>query len=205
MLFLLFSISALILSVISSIDISLSSKDDTDIFKFVISIFKLSIYVWSSLFNLTNSSTSKFKVCISFSRFAKSSINFSLFSAISFFWLFRFSISCFVLSILIVNLSTFSEINSTFCFCVAYSISISCKLLSKCSIVSNNSSMLSKYSSFSFSLFFNFEFNLFNSSFKSSISLLLPRIFTVLVCTEPPVIAPEELIISPFNVTTLNA
>lgn len=48
-------------------------------------------------------------------------------------------------------------------------------------------------------------FSSFLSSFsKSSISLLLPKIFTVLVCTLPPEIEPLELIMSPFRVTILN-
>ena len=49
-----FLMSASILSSISLIEASLSSNDDTDIFKSVMSVFKLSIYVWSSLLSSAN-------------------------------------------------------------------------------------------------------------------------------------------------------
>ena len=62
---LLLSISCFILSTISSIDVPLSSKDDTDIFKFVISKFKSSIYFWLSLLLIANSSTTLLSFSIS--------------------------------------------------------------------------------------------------------------------------------------------
>ena len=59
-------------------------------------------------------------------------------------------------------------------------------------------------STFCFSIVFNsFSFLLISCS-NSSISCFLPKIFKVFADIEPPVIAPDELIISPFIVTILN-
>ena len=68
------------------------------------------------------------------------------------------------------------------------------------SITSVTDSVYSFFSAFSFSIF---EFISFRDFSKSSISLLLPKIFTVFVWIEPPVIAPVLLIMSPSNVTIL--
>ena len=97
----------------------------------------------------------------------------------------------------------FSSTAINFCLSAAYTISISCKLFSREFISSSTLSESFKYSSFSCCIFSIFEFIFFNSFSKSSISLALPKIFTVFCATEPPVIAPLGFIKSPFNVTIL--
>ena len=61
------------------------------------------------------------------------------------------------------------------------------------------------YSIFSFSSFSILVLRFATSFSNFSISLLLPKIFTVFLATEPPVIAPDGFITSPSNVIILNA
>ena len=200
----LFLISCEILSTISSIELSLSSKDVTDIFKFVISKFKSSIYFWLSLLFSANSSITLFNssiCCVS------SCISASFCSFKSLFSSFCFSVcvtSSFNLASLFSKRVIFSSTATIFCFSVAYTISISCNSFSSFAVCSILSPIDDAYSSFS-AVLSAICFSSFLSSFsRSSISLLLPKIFTVLVCRLPPEIEPLELIMSPFRVTILN-
>ena len=113
------SISLLIISDISWIDISLSLNDDTDIFKSVISSFKLSIYVWLSLFELANSSIIACFSSFSFEILAISCSSNSFEFNNSFLLSSDFEISSFCLFILSLIIWIFSSIDSTLCFSVA--------------------------------------------------------------------------------------
>ena len=203
-LFLVFSMSKFILSSISCIELSLSSNDDTEIFKFVISKFKSSIYFWLSLLSSANSVIILFNssiwqvnvsICLIYSCFLVT--KFFLFTSIS-------CPSCFTLFSLFSIFWIFSSISSNFCFFVAYSISISCNCFSKFCASSKISSIEFSYSSFSSFNFSTFSFSFFICFSKPSISLPLPKIFTVFLLTEPPVIAPDGLIKSPSSVIILN-
>ena len=166
--------------------------------------FKSSIYCWLSLFLREYSSTS---FCFSLFFSVISSISFSFFSLLIFiaFWFSSaFACSFFKLSILFCIFSIFSSIDKTLCFSVAYVISISCNCFSWLSICSIIFSDDSKYSSFSFSNFFTSSSSFFTSFCRFSISLLRPKILTVFLATEPPVIAPDGFIISPSSVIILN-
>ena len=162
------------------------------------------MYFWLSLFELVNSSITScsFWFClvisiISFSSFAFSSSSFALdFS--------EFTCSSFWLFILSWKFCIFSSIDCNFCFSVAYVISISCNCFDKFSVSSNISSDEFSYSCLSFSIFSILFFIFSISCFNCSISLLLPRIFTVFFAIEPPVIEPDTFIISPSNVIILN-
>ena len=114
---LLFSISLSILATNSSIEFLLSSKEDTEIFKLVISKFKSSIYFWLSLFNSANSLITTFNSSISLLNFSIScsfsTLTFTIFSfcspidAFSVFNLFNLS-SSFNISLSIDNIFCFS-------------------------------------------------------------------------------------------------
>ena len=199
-----FWMSCSILAIISSRDVPLSSNEDTEIFKSVISVFKLSMYVWSSLFSSANCVISAFNSCISLSKFAITCLvpsletsNFFFSSSISSTWFFNLAIFS---SSLVIWLS----IMSNSCFLVAYVISISCKFFSSLADSSIVSAIFTECSSFSFSSFLISELSSSNLAFNSSISLLLPNIFTVFWATEPPLIAPDGFITSPSSVTILN-
>ena len=199
-----FWMSCSILAIISSRDVPLSSNEDTEIFKSVISVFKLSMYVWSSLFSSANCVISAFNSCISLSKFAITCLvpsletsNFFFSSSISSTWFFSLAIFS---SSLVIWLS----IMSNSCFLVAYVISISCKFFSSLADSSIVSAIFTECSSFSFSSFLISELSSSSLAFNSSISLLLPNIFTVFWATEPPLIAPDGFITSPSSVTILN-
>ena len=125
MLLLLLRISCFILSTNSSIDASLSTNDDTEIFKFVISKFKSSMYFWLSLFIVANCSTSCDNNFVSSFNISKYFCFSSFILMLSSFCLFIESSSCFNLSFLCSNLVMFSSIATIFWFSVAYSISTS--------------------------------------------------------------------------------
>ena len=126
-----FSNSWLILSWISWIDASLSSNEDTEIFKFVMSKFKSSMYFWSSLFNSANSviilESSSFCSTILFISTCKS----PFVETASSFCFSRFACSSFSLFKRFSSFSIFSFIEITFCFSVAYVMSISCSSFSR--------------------------------------------------------------------------
>ena len=115
-----------------------------------------------------------------------------------------FSSSFFAFSKLCSSFNTLASIISTFCFSVAYFISISCKSFSSAAAFSIVSVMLVENSSFSLEIVFICFCNVFRFSVISSISLPLPKILTVFCATEPPDIAPDGFIISPCIVTILN-
>ena len=199
-----FSISCNILSCSSCNEVSLSSNEDTDIFKFVISKFKSSTYFWLSLFIFANS-------WIIDVNFSVSSVNVSISFCVSSFILIEVSFSCLIVSCssfsLFIRFSTFSifsSIDNTFCFSVAYVMSISCSSFSNSVTSSKIFSIEFWYSSFSFSCFSILFFRFWISFWSFSISLPLPKIFTVFFATEPPVIAPDGFITSPSIVIILN-
>ena len=129
---------------------------------------------------------------------------FSLFNIASCFCFSRLISSSFNLLSLFSIFSIFSSIATTFCFSVAYVISISWSSFSKLIASSKVSSIELSYSCFSFSNFSIFDFRFLISFSSFSISLPLPKILTVFLLTEPPVIAPEWLITSPSTVIILN-
>ena len=92
---------------------------------------------------------------------------------------------------------------SNSCFLVAYVISISCRFFSSLADSSIVSVIFAEYSSFCFVILSISCFISLSFTFNSSISLLLPRIFTVFWATEPPLIAPDGFITSPSSVTIL--
>ena len=204
MLKLLFSISFWILSKSSSIEFLLSSNDETDIFKLVISKFKSSIYFWLSLLSSANSfiTTFRLSICLDIS---STSCSFSslVFILTSFCCTILFS-SSLSFSNLACAFDTASSNESIFWFSVAYTTSISCNSFSNLAVSSITSVIEAEYFSFSSVIEFILLFSFSISFAKSSISLLLPNIFTVFLATEPPVIAPDGFMISPSNVTTLN-
>lgn len=83
-------------------------------------------------------------------------------------------------------------------------MSISCNDCCNSFDFSKMPSFSSMYFFFSNSIFSIFAFIVFSSFSKLSISFVLPNMLTVLGATDPPDIAPDEFIISPFNVTILN-
>ena len=78
------SISFIIISVISWIETSLSLKDETDIFKFVMSKFKSSMYFWLSLFAFENSSIIFWSSSFCLLIFSMHSLFFCLLANVSF-------------------------------------------------------------------------------------------------------------------------
>ncbi len=84
-------------------------------------------------------------------------------------------------------------------------MSLSCKLASKLCASSSMELFKSKKSARSFSTCFILACNSSICLPSSSISRLLPKMLTVLLTTEPPVIEPDGLIKSPFKVTIRNA
>ena len=98
----------------------------------------------------------------------------------------------------------FSSIDTTFCFSVAYTISVSCITCSNPITSSITSSCDFSYSSFCCSNSSIFLFNFLISFSSSCIWLVLPIMLFVFTVVDPPVIAPLGLITSPFSVTILN-
>ena len=197
------SISASILASISSNELLLSSNELTDIFRFVISKFKSSMYFWFSLFFSA-------KLWISWFKLFVSSSNSNEFCFISAFSASLLSIVFSISTVSFFNFSSFaskldiaSSSVSILCFSVAYSISISWLVCSILATSSSKSSIDVSYSSFSLVIFSISLFN-FSISFSSSfIWFVLPIMLVVFCVVEPPDIAPLGLIISPFSVTIL--
>ena len=199
-----FSISCSILAIISSIDVPLSSNDDTDIFRSVMSVFKLSMYVWSSWLSFANSAIFWLSSAFSLSRFSITWVVSSFADIISCFSFSICSNLSFNFAVFSSNLLIWELYISNSCFLVAKSISISWRFFSNLADSSIMSATFSEYSSFSFvtSSIFLFSFSRFFLS--SSISLPLPNILTVFWDVEPPLIAPDGFITSPSRVTILN-
>ena len=115
----LFDISKSILSIISFIELSLSSNDDTEIFKFVISKFKSSIYFWLSLFEIVNSSIILLVLVFSSSISSTFLFNFSIILFLASISTLFSSTSFFSLSSLASSFNISKSTFSCFCFSVA--------------------------------------------------------------------------------------